>query len=206
MKRAIIVSCLASVSATACIGTSDPATSEPSTEPAQVEVVDPLPPDHPPVQGLDVQSRGARRMSVSQLTRSIEAFGNLPPGSVEIPDDLAIILGRPDYLQTTEENLEPTPLFMKFMLDLGSLICSGLAQADQARPVEERVFNRYPNLQDSLRHAVLVTTGIDGDDATPYVERLTRVFDTGRQGAQGDVSGYEAVCIALFTSPEFLLY
>lgn len=208
MKR-VVMSCLVSCSVNAaCVAEDDidPATSVPPPAPAQVETTDALPPDHPTTSGLDVLSRGPRRMSVDQLARSIEAFGGLAPGSVVIPRDLALALGQPDYLQTTEENLEPTPLFMKFMMDLGALICADLATGDAARPRDERVFTRYSDLQDNLRHAVLVTTGIEGDDATAYVERLRRVYDVGRQGARGDISGYEAVCIALITSAEFLLY
>ena len=189
-----------------CLGDDETEVAGPERTPAQVEATDPLPPDHPAMAGLDVLSRGPRRLSVEQLERSIEAFGQLEPGSIVIPPDLALALGQPDYLQTTEENLDPTPLFMKFMMDLGGLICPGLAEVDAIRPVEERIFTRFDSLQDNLRHAILVSTGIDGDDADPYVERLTRVFEAGRQGPRGDVSGREAVCLALLTSPEFLLY
>ena len=172
---------------------------------AEVEDLSPLPPEHPPIAGLSIQSRGSRRMSVDQLSRSIEAFGNLPAGSIVIPENLALSLGRPDYLQTTEENLDPTPLFMKFMMDLGGIICASLAADEASRPPVDRVFTRFADLEDNLRHAVLMTTGIDGAEATSYVERLTRVYNTARSSG-GEARGYEAVCIALFTSPEFLLY
>ncbi|MEO1339405.1 MAG: hypothetical protein AAFV29_27445, partial [Myxococcota bacterium] len=174
--------------------------------PAQVENANPLTPDHPMIDGLNVLSRGPRRMSVAQLARSIETFGQLPAGSIVFPTDLARSLGQPDYLQTTEENLEPTPLFMKFMIDLGGLICGELAANDEARPQDERIFTRFTDRQDNLRHALRQATGIDGDEAAPYVERLQRVFEAGQRGPRGDISGYEAVCIALITSPEFLLY
>ena len=199
--------CLAlTASVTACSGGDDGSSANEPATPAQVEATDPLPPDHPAVGGLDIRSRGPRRMSVDQLERSIEAFADLPPGSVVIPEDLAVTLGKPDYLQTTEENLDPTPLFMKFMMDLGGLICPGLATADAARPASERLFTRFDRMQDNLRHVLMMTTGITGDDAEPYLPRLQRVFEAGRQGPQGDVSGHEALCLALLTSPEFLLY
>ena len=207
MKHAIRV-CMFAFTAvwSGCSDSSESAAEVPAPTPAQVESVPALPPPPSEAAGLDVLSRRVRRMSVDQLSRSIESFGNLEPGSIEIPEFLAFTLGKPDYLQTTEENLEPSPLFMKFMMDLGGIICPPLAASDEERPADERIFTRYSSLSDNLGHALLVATGIDGDDAVPYIARLTRVFEAGRVGALGDVSGYEAVCMALITSPEFLLY
>ena len=195
--------------------TTEPPTIEP---PARTEVqvgeLPNMPVDHPAVDSLDVLSRGPRRMSVEQIERAIEVAGNLPAGSIQIPPNLALTLGEPDYLAVTEISLDPSPLFMKFMVDLGGFVCGGdgsnpnggLAGADAARPVEERVFTRYETLDENLRYVLLRWTGIDGPDADPYVERLTRVYEAGRAGARGDVSGWDAVCMAVFTSPEFLLY
>ena len=190
-----------------CVADSEqPATGEPNRTPAQVDAADPLPPAHPPLSGLDIQSRGSRRLSVPQMLRSIETFGRLENGSLEIPIDLAITLGQPDYLQTTEESLDPSPLFMKFMMDLAGLVCRTLAAIEPERTPNDRVFTRFGSLEENLRDTLLMATGIHDDDATPYVDRLTRVYNAARQGPRGEENGHEAVCIALLTSPEFLLY
>ena len=185
-----------------------PAPSSEGPADTPVERGDPvdIPVDHPQMDPLAVLSRGPRRMSVEQLERSLEIIGHLNPGDIVIPPDLAFTLGRPDYLRVTEESLEPTPLFMKFMMDLGGFFCSALADAEATRPIEDRVFTRHGSRNDNLSTMLLAFTGIDGVDAEPYIERLTRVHDAARSGPRADLSGYEAVCLALFTSPEFLLY
>ncbi len=167
----------------------------------------PAPGDHPALGGLDVLSRGPRRMSVEQLERSLEQIGQLPRGSVVLPESLAMTLGKPDYLRQTEEALEASPLFMKFMLDLGAIVCGNFAQLDPQRPVEDRVLTRYADDHDrNLDYILLRFTGIEGEAAAPYRARLSRTFERGATSARGSIAGWEAVCIAVFTSPEMLLY
>lgn len=187
----------------ACSGGTDEAA--PSPEPVTLTPGSELPAEHPAVDRLNVKSRGPRRMSVTQLERSLDAIGNLEPGTIVIPPDLALTLGRPDYLRVYETSLEPSPLFMKFMMDLGGFVCSGLADAEATRPAETRVFSRYPDRDENLRYMVLRFLGLEGADADPYVTRLGRVYDAAAP-AEDIMSGYEAACIALVTSPEFLLY
>lgn len=162
---------------------------------------------HPDLGSLAVLSRGPRRMSVEQLERSLEQIGQLPPGSVVLPDSLAMTLGKPDYLRQTEESLDPSPLFMKFMLDLGAIVCGNFAQADPSRPVADRVLTRYEaDVDRNLDYILLRFTGIEGPAAAPYRERLRRTYQRGALSPRGAIAGWEAVCIAVFTSPEMLLY
>lgn len=164
-----------------------------------------LPAEHPAMDQLGIRSRGPRRLSVTQLEKSLDTLGNLEPGTVVIPPDLALTLGRPDYLRVYETSLEPSPLFMKFMMDLGTIICANLGTGDRDRPEPDRVFTRYPDRKDNLEYMVLRFLGLDGDEAQPYITRLDRVY-IAADPAPAPLSGYEAVCIALITSPEFLLY
>lgn len=165
-----------------------------------------MPIDHPDIDTLKVLSRGPRRMSVEQLERSIENIIAIPEGQVDLDRNLAMTLGEPDYLSVTEESLEPTPLFMKFMMDLGGYVCAAIRDFDPQRPVEERVLTRYPDQEENIRHILIRFTGIEGAAADPYVDRLARVYAAGFAGPLGSASGWEAVCLAVFTSPEFLLY
>jgi hypothetical protein len=165
-----------------------------------------MPVDHPDMDALSVLSRGPRRMSVEQLERSVETIIGLPEGVFNLDRTLALTLGEPDYLTVTEESLEPTPLYMKFMMDLGAYVCQQTLQFDPQRPVEERTLTRFTDAQENIRYILLRFTGIEGSAADPYVERLSRVYEAGRSGPNGDLSGWEAVCISVFTSPEFLLY
>lgn len=164
-----------------------------------------LPADHPAVGQLGVLSRGPRRMSVDQLERSLDRIVNAPIGTVKLPADLAVTLGKPDFIRSTEESLLPSPLFMKFMMDLGGIICTNIGDGDALRPEQDRVFLRYPDRDDNLAYMLLRFTGIEGEAAAPYMERLRRVHDAAA-GSPRPQAGYEAACLALFTSPEFLLY
>jgi hypothetical protein len=119
---------------------------------------------------------------------------------------MAISLGQPDFRQRSEESLDVTPLFMKFMLDVGGFVCTALGDAETERPVEDKVFSRHSNLDQNLRYMLLRFTGIEGRDADEYVARLTRTHEAGRSSIQRPYGGEEAVCLALITSPEFLLY
>lgn len=165
-----------------------------------------MPEGHPDPGALAVLSRGPRRMSVEQLERSIDAIGQLAPGTVKLDQNLAFALGRPDYLRLTEEALDPTPLFMKFMMDLGGYSCKALADADPMRPIEQRALMRFDDPDENLRYLILRFTGIEGEAADELVRRLEPVRSAGARGPRGELGGWEAVCLALFTSPEFLLY
>ncbi len=165
-----------------------------------------MPEGHPSLPSLTVQSRGPRRLSVDQLEKALDQIGNVPAGTVKLPADMAFTLGRPDYKRVTQEQLDPSPLFMKFMVDLGGAFCTNIAMAEAGRPADQRVFTRYATIDENLSYMLLRFTGIDGDDATPYLPRLKAAYDAGSQSPSVTLGGYQAVCMALFTSPEFLLY
>ena len=187
--------------------TQKPVETTPPPPPPKV-LTDPAPqmPDgHPATADLAISSRGPRRVSVDQIERSLDQIAELPPGTVKLPADLAVTLGRPDYKRLTEEQLQPSPLFMKFMLDFSAIYCSNLAQYEPSRPADQKFFTRFPTIDENLRYLLLRFTGIEGTDADAYATRLKAAYDAGSQSA-APLSGYQAVCISLFTSPEFLLY
>jgi hypothetical protein len=204
----IIIAGIAALSLSACAAEStEPKPPEPRVRPEVTKQAQPDMPDgHPDVSPLAVMSRGPRRLSVDQLERSIETIGQLAQGTVVLDASLAQALGRPDYLRVTEESLEPSPLFMKFMMDLAGYACTGLSDADPMRPLEERVLTRFSDREENIRYLLVRFAGLEGAPADPYVPRLWGTFEQGAQGARGERGGWEAVCIALFTSPEFLLY
>lgn len=184
-----------------------PVEAAPRDKPQVIPELQPeMPVDHPEVVGLEVLSRGPRRMSVDQIERSIEKIGELPVGSIALDPSLALALGRPDYLRVTEESLEPSPLFMKFMMDLAGYVCTALSDYDPMRPQEQRVLNRFPNREENIRYMLLRFTGVEGAAADEYIPRLSAAWDEGLTGARGEKGGGEAVCMSLFTSPEFLIY
>ncbi len=161
---------------------------------------------HPAVPGLNIRSRHARRLSVKQLERTWEQVGEFPAGSVVIPQNLALTLGQPDYLRVTEPSFEPSPLFMKFMVDLGAILCTNIAQADAQRGPGQKVLTLFTDQDENLRHLILRFWGVGGKDADPYIPRLKQVFEESSKAPLTSVQGWQAVCLALSTAPEFLLY
>lgn len=182
-----------------------PAPEVPKPPAVAVASVPQMPTGHPALPALKVSSRGPRRMSVDQLEKSLDAIGNVPPGTVKLPPDLAFTLGRPDFRRVTEESLDPSPLFMKFMVDLSVFFCDAMADAEATRPAADRLFTRYPTSEENLKHLLLRFTAIEGAEADPYLARLKKAYDAGTQSTK-TYGGYRAACMALFNSPEFLLY
>lgn len=151
-------------------------------------------------------TKSARRMSVEQIERSLDVVGGFPPGSVQIPESLALTLGEPDHRSITERSFEPSPLFMKFMVDLGGFVCTEILRADVDRPLEERVLLLEGEQDERLRSIWFRFTGITGSAADPYIERLARVEEDASAASSEPGAGAMAVCLAAITSPEFLLY
>jgi hypothetical protein len=160
-----------------------------------------------PGTSLDVDAAAARRMSVAQLERSLEVVAGFPEGSVQLPANLAFTLGQPDFRSVTEPSREPSPLFMKFMVDLAGFVCGQILEADRARPASQRVLSRHEDLDENLRSVWFRFTGISGADADADVARLREAYQsaTASTGDNED-AGRVAVCMAAATSPEFLLY
>ncbi len=172
------------------------------TQPVDVEEDSWKPQNPDRIPGLDQVAAEPRRLSVAQLERSWDIVRGVPLGSSQLPDNLALTLGEPDFRSVNEPSYEPTPLFMKFMVDLAAFFCSDILRADAERPVAERILSRFEDQDENLRHIWARFTGITGEAADADVERLKTV----QAGPDDAVEGLWAVCIAAGTSPEFLLY
>ena len=168
----------------------------------------PLAPTHGMTAELSVAAKGPRRLSVEELERSWEAVAELPAGSVQLPESLARSMGEPDWMAVTEPSYEASPLFMKLMMDIGASLCGQALQADAARPPISRVIlPPGPDVDLQIRELILRFWGIDASASDhPDVVRLRAVYDATKDGMYGEASGWWAVCIALSTSPEFLLF
>jgi len=206
-----------------------------------------LPLDHPPVDfgtggggggggGGSSGSAGARRLSVAQLKASIPVVLGTDTtgtpvtwmvGKVDGFDARAGALGVANFTSVSEENLEPSPLYLKFMSDMARDVCNRALAADAAKSqASERAVQRFVSLTDTvslnqaavdknLRYLKLVFHGIkvtDADEAP--IAPLRALFDTTVKGAAGTAAvteshvreGWRTVCVALLTAPEFHLY
>ncbi|MEM1022561.1 MAG: hypothetical protein AAF627_15845 [Myxococcota bacterium] len=158
-------------------------------------------PELSPEQVID--AKGPRRLSVGQLERSLDVIAGLPVGSIRLPANLALTLGRPDYQTITQRSFEPSPLFMKFMMDLGGFVCDVIWNSDAERPVSQRILSGAGNDEAQARAVWFRFTGIEGEAADASIQGLVEAMN--RAGAQPRRRAM-AMCIAAATSSEFLLY
>lgn len=149
-------------------------------------------------------------------------------GSVALGlDTYGDTLGEADYVTTTEDNLEPSPLYLKFMDDAARDVCNRALNADYLRtvPVErailrfadktQTVANAPSAIDDNLRYLKLRFHGIKvdpTDDAQIAGLRtlFTSVTNSAANGSAVDSNdikeGWRAVCVALVVAPEFHIY
>jgi hypothetical protein len=177
-------------------------------------------------QSSQPQSRNARRVSIEMLRRSFPVvFGNdlsgqpitWTIGGRSGFDAYSRALGEPDYADVVDENLDPSPLYLKFMDDAARDGCNKVLAADFGRSdPAQRALLRYASLTDAqpdavnanLRYLRLRFHGLhvaDSDDAP--IAGLRQLLTDSMAASGGPVKdGWRAVCVALVTAPEFSLY
>ena len=217
IRRTSLAAALLSLSVAGCT-TSDPA----AVAPPEIRHTDTFEPSGPTPRGpgvlrpgLDDRGREARRMTVAQLRASIPALfdgvvweGQV--GNLRAPmfDLLSRTLGEADYLQITQENTDPSPLFAKFMDDMAGMVCSTSVTNDRAKPAADRVVMPYDtDVAANIRWLRLKLHGIyvpEGE--TDGIEDLVQLH-TDITNDTGDADqGWTGVCVAMLTAPEFLAY
>jgi len=119
--------------------------------------------------------------------------------------ELSATLGKPDFVEITHETLEPTPLFLKFLDDAARSICGKMVEADRAAPEAEQILlgddvdQRLSTLL--LRfHSRRVTP----DD--PRIGTWRWLHQSATFATQDPTAAWYAVCVALFTHPDFYSY
>ncbi|MEP7120212.1 MAG: hypothetical protein ABJE95_04840 [Byssovorax sp.] len=199
----------------------------------------PAPPvDHPPIDPAKkpVTSAVAQRISVAQLRGVFPVVLGTDvngkditwmSGSAPALDKMADVLGEADYAFVTQDNRDPSALYLKFMDDAARDVCGRALTADAARPkATDRVLLRHvepadtattnaAGLDQNLAYLLLRFHGIkvkDGDTArtAPLAKLFTDSVTAAAAGKPATATevteGWRAVCVALITAPEFHLY
>ena len=199
-----------------------------------------MPLDHPPVGGVGggggtgggsgSSSGGTVRLSVKQLRNSLPVIlggETWKIGTVNGFDARSVTLGEPDYIVVVDENLEPSPLYVKFMQDMARDACNRAMVADLAQPtMANRSVEKFVGLTDTvatnkagvdanLRYLRLAFHGIKvaATEDQP-ISSLRTLFDDTVTAARGTgaltqahvTEGWRTVCVALLTAPEYHLY
>lgn len=196
-----------------------------------------LPVDHPNVAiSKPIQSAYPQRLRVGQLrgilpsVMGTEVDGGVitwKVGSTPGLDTYGDTLGEADYLNITEDNLEPSPLYLKFMDDAARDVCSRALNADYIKIVAaDRTILRFA---DKAQHLLNAPAAIDANlrylklrfhgikvDATndSEIAGLRTMFSQVTLAAAGTTSvdsndikeGWRAVCVSLVMAPEFHFY
>lgn len=178
----------------------------------------PIPP------GPDEGLRGRRRMDIDQLDASIQrvtggiAWTESGAGSDNMFTELSATLGKPDYINSTQEDLSVSLLFQKFLADAARSVCAELVEREQNVAASERVLMVHIDPEtlptddptasnDNLRYLLLRYHGEDlaSDDArlTPWSWLLESSVHVNGGNA---VAAWQAVCVGLITHPDFFSY
>jgi hypothetical protein len=179
-----------------------------------------------PVDGGDIAEEGQagrdfRRMDVDQLSASIERVTGhawtRDDGGEEIDrfQELAPTLGAPDYIEVVSDTLSPSLLFQKFLDDAALAVCPRLVQDDWARADGTRWLIRYvdptdtsdsPDMQRTLQDALLRFHGTAVADDSQQLAEWAFLMRSLTEVASEPQTGWESLCVALITHPDFYLY
>lgn len=164
--------------------------------------------------------RTPRRMNVDQLRAAMEQVSGgvvWEEDGVAMFEDLAPTLGRPDWITSTTEDLAPGLLFQKFLDDAATYTCEEILQREAASPdghvllVDATLADTWSGnpaaVRANLSRAVLRWHGhvVPADD--PALEPWTFLFESTLLVTEDDTwAGWRAVCVGLFTHPDFYSY
>ena len=164
-------------------------------------------------------TRLRRRMDIEQLDRSIErATGRRwMSGSTALFVSNAATLGVPDYFQTTHEDLEISPLFLKFLDDAARAVCSDLVPEDAAAAAADRIFFVHAepeatlpadrsSIDENLRYLVLRYHGRRMEVEAPELGAWRDLFADARAATDDPEVAWLTVCVALVNHPDFYTY
>ncbi len=162
--------------------------------------------------------RSRRRMNLDQLE---SAFLRVSDGlnwterrngqDVSLFATLSATLGKPDFIQVTSEVLEPTALFQKFLDDAARQVCLKMVQRDGEQTNENgRVLLRNRQSDDTVQdHLITLVRRFHNrvlDDQSNDLAQWRWFVDSLNHVAENDQQVWHAVCVALFTHPDFYTY
>ena len=169
--------------------------------------------------------RDWRRMDLDQLKASIERVSggvewSSPNGrdSINMFDELAETLGKPNYITSTHEDLEPSLLFQKFLKDAANSVCKGVIDEDLRRSPAERQFlteldwteswESHPEkVKANLSRLILKFHGRVVSPDAAEMEEWTWLFRSVLHVTEDNTQmAWNTVCVALMTHPDFYMY
>jgi hypothetical protein len=168
--------------------------------------------------------RERRRMDLDQLSLTIRTvtggigWTETRNGTeVDLFEELALTLGKPDYLTVTTEILDPSAMFQKFLDDAARAVCTELMTVEGNRAPADRVFFVEADATDSyevapdrvvanLRRLLLRFHGRQLAHDAPELERWIWLMRSAEHVTKDQGEVWRTVCVGLMTHPDFYTY
>lgn len=160
-----------------------------------------------------------RRMDIDQLNASVTAVTGMvwedSAGRNQF-ETLASTLGKPDYIDATQEDLTVSMLFQKFLGDAARDVCARRAEGEADGSLEPLLMGYVEPTMTTESNPDEVDTNLQdlllrfhGQSIEPGSERLDPwrwLFTSTVHVTEDPVRGWRAVCIGLLTHPDFYSY
>lgn len=165
-------------------------------------------------------TRNRRRMDIDQLnTTIVRVTGGIAwfENNKNQFEVLASTLGKPDYLDLTREDFEPSALFQKFLDDAARAVCSELIQKELTVPSSKRVlmlhsspYNTWKDDSEAIdKNLVYLLLRYHGRELTTNAAELQQwrwLYKSAEHVSKSPVTAWRTVCIGLMTHPYFYTY
>lgn len=165
-------------------------------------------------------TRARRRLTVDQLEQSLlRSSGGiewLVDGSNGF-ERMSATLGKPDYIQSTREDLGASTIFMKFLGDAAESVCGQLVVVDLQRPRSQRALflaveardldnPSSEQIDENLKRLLLRFHGRHPSALATDLEAWRWLYQNARETG-GDASlAWQTICVALISHPDFYTY
>ncbi|MFT5434345.1 MAG: hypothetical protein ACI9OJ_005058 [Myxococcota bacterium] len=165
-------------------------------------------------------SRERRRMDIDQLNATLLQVSGGHTWTIGNKNqfvELARTLGKPDYLDLTNEDLEASALFAKFLDDASRSVCSVMVDSDLASSATDPVLMIHADADDTLdtnssaialniQTLVLRFHGRRIELDGPQMETWRWLWTSAEHVSQDPVAAWMTVCIGLINHPDFFTY
>lgn len=171
------------------------------------------------------RARARHRMDIDQLDAALFAATGLrwEVGTTNQLTRFRATLGVPNYTTTTHEDLEPSPLFLKFVDDAARSVCTRLLDSETASTASDPIFLVHAELDDRLPadreaidenlamllarfHSRSVEPGSEELDPWRSLWSASLALTRTESGEDDAKAAWRTVCVALIDHPDFYLY
>ena len=192
---------------------------------AQVSLM-PKPPEE------EAPYRSRRRMDLDQLNAALKTVSGGFEWEVNGEnqfEELASTLGKPDFDTLTQEDLDPSAMFLKFLDDASRDICFRLVEQDVQRTESTRVLFHLASPEDTLANAPnaielnmvyllkrfhgmsSIASCEDCEEGDPNalgneLQQWVWLYQAAEHVSSSPQDAWRTVCIALINHPDFYMY